>query len=359
MVCYATLDLWSDASELIIHEFSNRLEDMKRTNILLAISLLAMGVSVAMAENNNGDKSRTPSITFNVDQSNGGMNSVYADMEVDRLSGHPKPYWYWAYQGGFEGGNNYYFGMQPNGEYGKTALFSIFGAGTQGVTASCKSGADSTNPDSGTSCHIPYIWQRNHRYTFKVALTDHVQGKNIWTGTITDTQAKQTTTIGAISVPDSWKLISPTLYAWAEWYAGGELSCAQRTHFTIGYSNVGGHSVDGAAHQAKASNPVNDACATYLFGNDHYMVTMDAGGAPTYSVQFSPGAHLEAIASDIWGDTNDELDLTYFEAKRIVYDAVQAGLGAVDGLSQAVAEKLKRDLELHGAKHVMVSGPAG
>lgn len=129
---------------------------MKRTSLLFTITLIATSLSVAFAENNNGDKTRTPSITFKMEQSKARLKSIQADMEIDRLSGYPKPYWFWAYQSSFENGGTVYFGLQPNGEYGKTALFSIFGPGTQAMNASCKSGADSTKPESGTSCHIPY-----------------------------------------------------------------------------------------------------------------------------------------------------------------------------------------------------------
>lgn len=278
-------------------------------------------------------------------------------MEVDRLSGFPKPYWYWAYQGNFESAGTFYFGLQPNGEYGKTALFSVFGAGTQTKTASCKPGADSEKANTGVSCHIPYAWKRNHRYTFKVSLTSHPQDKNTWTGTVTDTTTGITTTIGDISVPDEWKLISPSLIGWAEWYRGGELTCSQRTNFTVGYSNVTGYAANGTAYRAKVGNLAEGTCATYLVNNDHYMATMDAGGAPTYSVQFTPNVSGDALAEDILSDTKDELDLDIQEAKQIVANASKAGIGVVAGLSQTTAEKLKRDLESHGATHVLVIRP--
>nr|WP_310617931.1 carbohydrate-binding protein [Pantoea cypripedii] len=257
---------------------------VKTLGSLIALSLLTLNVPVAKAHNDQGDKARTPNVHFSTHpnmQSSKMLSALTASMEVQEMTNEAPP-WYWAYQGWYMSEGGFYFGLQPNGEYGKTALFSIFGKGTQSNVESCKRGADSTDPDTGMSCHIPYEWEVGHKYTFNVKRTgqDTAQSLTTWQGSVTDQTTGQETIIGIVSVPARWSDLQPSLLGWAEWFLNGELTCAQRTNFVVKYSGVSGVYSDTATPwQSYISDSNPNTCATYdMTGTYPTEVIMSAGG---------------------------------------------------------------------------------
>jgi len=102
-------------------------------------------------------------------------------------------------------GCGYYFGLQPLGQYGKTALFSVFGAGTSSSSPACAAGADG---GPGTSCHIPYGWTLGHFYDFTVTEVGSTSSTVTWKGNVTDDNTGTTTLIGDVTVPYAWGLLS-------------------------------------------------------------------------------------------------------------------------------------------------------
>jgi hypothetical protein len=107
--------------------------------------------------------------------------------------------YFWAYEDYFQDGNTFYFGLQPGGQYGKTALFSIFGRGTKSEPSYtyCFKSADG---GAGTSCHIPYAWLLHHFYDFTVTLVGQNETSRTWEGRVYDDNAKKSTLIGDITV---------------------------------------------------------------------------------------------------------------------------------------------------------------
>ena len=152
-------------------------------------------------------------------------------------------------------------GLQPDGEYGRTALFSFFGQGTSSSFHACAAGADG---GQGTSCHIPYPWELGHTYKFLVRQMsqDAAEGTTTWKATVTDTATNQPVTIGVVSVPASWGLIVPGNMAWAEWFHGPD-PCGQRTYFRVRYDSPTGY-LKGVAYPESVAATTPGTCATYV-----------------------------------------------------------------------------------------------
>jgi hypothetical protein len=88
-------------------------------------------------------------------------------------------------------------GLQPNREFGKTALFSIFGAGSSSKSTNCKSGADEGDD---TSCHMSYPWELQHIYQFTAVLITEDAKATTLGGSVTDLTTQARTVIGDITV---------------------------------------------------------------------------------------------------------------------------------------------------------------
>lgn len=126
-----------------------------------------------------------------------GLDAMRITMSPQSYANPDKNFVYWAYDSRFVHGETYYMGLQPNGEYGKTALFSIFGPGSSSASAACKAGADD---GAGTSCHIHYPWELKHSYQFTVALVKEDAATTTWEGSVTDLSTQVRTVIGDITV---------------------------------------------------------------------------------------------------------------------------------------------------------------
>ncbi|GAC1374971.1 MAG: hypothetical protein NVSMB32_17970 [Actinomycetota bacterium] len=141
----------------------------------------------------------------------------------------PKASWYWADTVQFVGDASVaYMGLQPNGQYGLTALFSVFGPGTAGVGPYCVDGADG---GAGTSCHIPYPWQVGRTYVFTIAQQSRSLSGETWVGTVEDQTTRIATAIGAWTVPSSRGLLEPQL-GFVEYYAP-VASCASLPQMVV------------------------------------------------------------------------------------------------------------------------------
>jgi hypothetical protein len=136
---------------------------------------------------------------------------------------------YWAYDGNFLDNSTWYEGLQPNGEFGRTALFSVFGPGTEAKHANCKSGADG---GAGTHCHIHYDWQVGHSYEFTVALVAADGELSRWEGAIFDLATGARTVIGEIAVPASRGHLKAVGMTFSE-YFHRITSCAEQPHSEV------------------------------------------------------------------------------------------------------------------------------
>ena len=109
------------------------------------------------------------------------------------------PYaYFWAHHSFFSraGDSSFYFGLQPEGQFGKTVLFSVFGAGVP------------ANPDykycvsdgAVTSCHIPYEWEIGKDYDFMVLMSKASDHGTTWEAYIYDVERQQNTFVGAVNL---------------------------------------------------------------------------------------------------------------------------------------------------------------
>lgn len=252
---------------------------------LITLSLTMLNMSSVMAYNNNGDHTRTPTVYFSTrsdTKESKSLGALTASLKVEKMETESPP-WFWAYQGEFVNDGVFYFGLQPNGEYGKTALFSVFGKGAQSNYKWCSEGADSEDINTGISCHVAYDWKPGHKYTFRVAPTElfsETKNMKTWKGTVKDTVTGKETIIGIITVPLNWLDIKPSLVGWAEWYSGGELNCSQRTNFAVNFSEVSGeYSNSSSTWKSYISSSTPNTCATYtMTGSYPVAVVMNAGG---------------------------------------------------------------------------------
>jgi hypothetical protein len=130
-----------------------------------------------------------------------GLDAMRITMSPQSVADLKNNLVYWAYDSKFVDGETYYMGLQPNGEFGKTALFSIFGAGSLSKSPACKAGADDGD---GTSCHISYPWELQHAYQFTVALIAEDAENTTWEGSVTDLTTQVRTVIGDITVSSSF-----------------------------------------------------------------------------------------------------------------------------------------------------------
>ncbi len=135
-----------------------------------------------------------------------GLDAMRITMSPQSYSAGDQNFVYWAYDSKFMNGDTYYMGLQPNGEYGKTALFSVFNPGSSSSSPSCKSGADE---GPGTSCHIHYPWELKHTYQFTVVLVARSTNTMTWEGSITDLTTQIRTVIGDIDVQASRGYLRP------------------------------------------------------------------------------------------------------------------------------------------------------
>lgn len=126
-----------------------------------------------------------------------GLDTMRATMSPRGYDNPGQNFIYWAFQGYFVQGQGWYVGLQPSGEFGKTALFSVFGEGSTPLDPACKAGADN---GAGTHCHIPYPWDTGRAYQFVVTLVAGNAGTSTWQGSVQDLATGATTVIGAIGV---------------------------------------------------------------------------------------------------------------------------------------------------------------
>jgi len=186
---------------------------------------------------------------------------------------HGKNFVYWAFDSVFAHGETYYVGLQPNGEYGKTALFSIFGPGTSSKSSSCKQGADY---GAGTSCHIPYDWQTGRAYQLTVQLVAAGNGTTTWEGAVNDVSSGARNVIGAVTVGSARGYLAPWGLTFVEYFHHID-SCAQQPYSEVlffrpvGYR--GGREYKGALHSLN----LNTGCGQDFFGDGRSYVYVDVG----------------------------------------------------------------------------------
>ncbi len=184
--------------------------------------------------------------------------------------------YYWAFYSFFTnaGNNPFYFGLQPLGEYGKTALFSVFGSGTSSTYEYCKPGAD-TGP--GTSCHIPYDWTVGNDYDFMVTIAQTGNGETTWQAHVYDVQNKETTFIGSVTVPKSTGIEQGPVVAFDEYFTWMSHPCPTQPFSEILFFTPV-YYFKGKPHNSNISSlNLNNNCNAKFFSDHSSYVYIDAG----------------------------------------------------------------------------------
>ncbi len=186
--------------------------------------------------------------------------------------------YYWAYQDNFvgESKNTFYFGLQPDGEYRKTALFSVFGQGTSSDPnyKYCKPGADS---GSGVSCHIPYEWSVGKDYDFTVTLAQVDGNKQIWEGRVYDVENNKSTLIGKITVTSSTGLGKDYHVAFDEYYSYKKYPCPNEPLSEILFFTPTGYYQGTSYPGSIRSLNVNGGCNVKFYSDNKSYAYIEAG----------------------------------------------------------------------------------
>jgi Domain of unknown function (DUF3472) len=208
--------------------------------------------------NPNGDGGKTPIIQWKAT----GAKAYVAysiDYVVDQVNAKPNPTWYWATQMGFQKGDAFYMGLQPDFGQKTRALFSVFGPGTTPLASTCNAGADG---GSGTSCSIQYDWKVGNTYRLTVTRVGANASTSTWRGTIKDLSTHVTTQIGKWSVLASRGMITPGNISWSEWF-GGNIPCSQRTKNAVYFRHPIGVGPGGRMYREQVGGVTSGTCAGF------------------------------------------------------------------------------------------------
>jgi hypothetical protein len=203
-----------------------------------------------------------------------GYDAIRATISPQSYAAGAENKIYWAFDSVFQDGQTYYTGLQPNGQYGKTALFSVFGPEAYPRTPYCKSGADN---GPGTSCHIPYDWQLGREYELTVALVDGDAQWMTWEGAVFDLTTGERTLIGDITVAASRGLLKGWWgTSFAEYYKHIDACTQQPASEVLFFAPFGyrsGHEFAGEV----SSLETGDKCSATFYGDGHSYVYLDEG----------------------------------------------------------------------------------
>lgn len=184
--------------------------------------------------------------------------------------------YYWAFYTFFThaGDNPFYFGLQPLGQYGKTALFSVFGSGTTSSFGYCGAGAD-TGP--GTSCHIPYDWTVGNDYDFMVTMAETSEEGTTWEAHVYDVKSRETTLIGRVTVPSSTGIEQGPAVAFDEYFAWLSHRCPTQPFSEILFFTPT-YYYKGQPHNGHITSlNLNNNCNARFFSDHSSYVYIDAG----------------------------------------------------------------------------------
>jgi hypothetical protein len=169
-----------------------------------------------------------------------GYSTMNHQLTVEAVT-QDAPY-FWAHQFGIVSGEGGYIGLQSggyrkNGTIGKSAVFSIFGAGIEGTAEACNvEQADfDGGPGAGTSCIIPFEWVLGHKYDLKIVKGATTSNGIVWTGTIVDTVTSEETKIADIKVPLTWKGMGDASYLWSEYFGPTITDCTTQPYSKVRY----------------------------------------------------------------------------------------------------------------------------
>lgn len=188
----------------------------------------------------------------------------------------PQAY-YWAYYNFLtNSGSPFYFGLQPLGEYGKTALFSVFGEGTSSNPdyQYCKPGADA---GSGTSCHLPYSWEVGKDYDFMVVMAKSGSGETTWEGYVHDVERQETTLIGAITVASSTGIQAGPNVAFDEYFLYRQYPCPNQPLSEILFFTPVSYYKGKPYNGHITSLNVNSGCNVQFYSDSSSYVYIEAG----------------------------------------------------------------------------------
>ncbi|USE38651.1 DUF3472 domain-containing protein [Endozoicomonas sp. SCSIO W0465] len=184
--------------------------------------------------------------------------------------------YYWAFFTYFThaGNNPFYFGLQPLGQYGKTALFSVFGSGTTSDYEYCFPGADT---GAGTSCHIPYDWIVGHDYDFMVTIADNDASGATWEAHVYDVQTSETTLIGRVTVPLSTGIEQGPVAAFDEYFKWQSYRCPTQPFSEILFFTPT-YYFKGVPHYGQITSlNLNNNCNAKFYSDHKTYVYIDAG----------------------------------------------------------------------------------
>lgn len=191
--------------------------------------------------------------------------------------GAPHAY-FWAYHSYFShtGNNSFYFGLQPAGQFGKTALFSVFGAGASVSPGSryCISG------ESVTSCHMPFEWELGKDYDFVLLTAKTVDNRTTWEAYVYDVEHQKNTFIGAVDVANAPGIGQGPSVAFNEYFLASSHPCPEQPYAEVlFFTPVNYYRGQQYASHLSALN-LNGSCNGNFYSDNSSYVYIDSGYTP-------------------------------------------------------------------------------
>jgi hypothetical protein len=203
-----------------------------------------------------------------------GLDAMRITMSPQSYTDPNHNFVYWAYDSKFIHGETYYMGLQPNGKFGKTALFSVFGPESSSKSPECKSGADDGN---GTSCHIHYPWELQHTYQFTVALVGEDAKTATWAGSVTDLTTQVRTIIGDITVSSARGYLRPDWAVTFDELFERSIPCSAQPHSEILFFHPVGYRHGQEYPGVLKSLNINSGCNPKFYSDNMDFVYIDEG----------------------------------------------------------------------------------
>lgn len=348
-------------------QIKKRVERNHRLGYIIAACFAAVGVIFLVMS-----KAAVPTGTYtnwNWPAAGTGYFSIEHGLVVEEVT--PNAPYFWSHQFQIYGGDGGYIGIQSNGnsinkQVGKTAVFSIFGAGIEGTPGNCEvtqAGFDGGLYGAGTSCRIPYQWTEGHAYALKAGITSSDASTVTWTGTIADFTAGGVTTIGQIKVPNTWKGVGFWSSMWTEYFGAQPATCEAQAYSRVRFLKP---TVNGSVSPVSKGNTyaAGGTCATSKITDQPDGSTVQEMGArqtpapapapaptPTTDSGANPYGWLDEVSCSAIGgwakdnDTNGPIDVhIYFEQPLGVAGSVGWNIGSANVSSSDVGSHRFRKL---------------
>lgn len=212
----------------------------------------------------------------------GGFTNMKHRLVIESVT--PNSTYFWSHQFHFINGDGGYIGLQSHGYpisggTGKTAIFSIFGAGMEATPGRCV--VEQANFDgydkAGSRCIVPYEWVQGRMYQLRTKRMTSDSKSSLWAGYVKDMVTGKENMIGQIRVPGTWKGNGNWSVMWTEYFGKPVATCAEmpysRARFYRPNANSGSvYPVSSSTFLTTNSNCRTSKITRYPYGINGYYI---------------------------------------------------------------------------------------